>query len=885
VKNKSQFISFLFLLTGSLTAFHCFSLPQAGDKKELSYQEAFEAGRRVYLRSNATEPSFAHRNKIPFDLARDYFRRALELAKSDREKAEAILAAGEMQLYDGNETGWPYVRKGFESLFELPSLKAEEKARAYMGIGETFLREKNCISARGYFQKAGEAGLAGPARLATAVSFIMENNYPAARLELEGLLEEKEIDATVSFPAKSYIYAIDLLPRINMGRPRLFFNAETWPAVKKRALEDEKDYFIRIKKQVEQLEPWELKTGDYGIQLMTAAFVYRVTGDEATLEKTRKMFRLTLDYYLSRKVDNIRSYSRIATATALDWLWDDLSVSERSSFASDLLDYAYTMYLEDKIQKRLDHQPWYYIQSMFWYTGLSLLDKELDDIDRLRVLTLLGQGYHCTSNLFAHMTDVAGDDGAWHLKPDYAFAHIPTVFWTFAHTWRSATGEDIPGEWIHIVNPDYALRNYLGKKGNAIRHFGYARSWGTKTNGPSLYYSLMNHFLHFFSASHPGYASIAHHLSKRIETEFEATWKYSPEFFAGIFPVNTFLLTGIDNVPPPVIPAGMPVARHFEHGGLVLMSSGFGEKDTYALFSAGGGKLSSDDYDTTHFSIYKQGDMALDSGSGNIGLHTSKYAQQTVAHNAVLIHMPGEKNYGGQDKLTRFAKVLAFETSPYFSYVATDATETCHPDKCKQMVRQFIYLNPDHFLVFDRVISAKAEYNKEWLLHTSNEPVIEEKTFTADQGRGRIFCRTLYPQDAVIEKIGGPGKEFWASGQNWMPPQLNFSRLDIKGSEVYETMGRWRVEVRPGSSREEDVFLHFIQVSDKTVEDMTESVISDNKGKLTVSFSAGGRTYNITLNKTGDIGGNMKIIQDGKIMLDRPLTSEIMSQSGLALKR
>jgi len=522
---------------------------------------------------------------------------------------------------------------------------------------------------------------------------------------------------------------------------------------------------------------------------------------------------------------------------------------------------------------------------MFWYTGLALLAKEQDDADYFRALTLLGQGYHCNVNLFAHMEEISGDDGAWHLKPDYAFAHIPTVFWTFAHTWRSAMGKEIPPGWINIVNPDFALRNYLGPSGNTMRHFGYARSWGTKNNSPALYYSLMNHFLHFFSASHPGHASIANHLKKRIENEFTAVWQYHPELFAGIFPVNAFLLTGIENAPPPVIPEGMPVARYFENGGLVLMSSGFGEKDTYALFSAGGGKLSSDDYDATHFSIYKQGDMALDSGSGNIDPHTSMYARQTVAHNAVLIHIPEEKNHGGQNKLTQFARVLAFETSPYFSYVATDATGTYSPDKCKQMVRQFIYMNPDHFLVFDRVISARPEYKKEWLLHTSNEPVIEGKTFRADQGKGRIFCRTLYPGDSVMEKIGGPGKEFWASGQNWMPPPPNFSRLDMKDGGVSETMGRWRVEVSPGSAREEDSFLHFIQVSEQAVDTMAESSITDRGGKLSVAFSAGNRSYEVKLNRTGEIGGHIKIREGRKILVDRPLAGEVMAQSGLALQR
>jgi|LSQX01.1.fsa_nt_gb heparin/heparan-sulfate lyase len=849
-----------------------------------TYKDVFEKARRVYLRDKTIDTSFAHRREIIYSQAQTYFRQALELAKNDKEKIEAILAIGEMQLYDRNETDFHGIRKEFERLLTFSTLTSKQKGEAYLGIGETYVGEANWEEARVYFQKAKAIGLVTPARLATAISYIKERNYPAGRRELILLLEEKPSNTQINFIAKSYLYSIDLLPSISIERPRLFLNRTLWSAIKKRAIEEEKDYFNRLKKQVEVLEMWQIKQGDFGVNLLTAAFIYKVTEDPLILEKIKAMFKVTLDYYLSRKSDGIRAYSRIATSTALDWMWEYLTPQERQSFASDLLRYAYGMYLEDKIQLRIDLQPWYYTQNMFWYTGLALIDKELSEPDYFRALTLLGQGYHCNVNIFKHVLDMSGDDGAWHLKPDYAFAHISTFLWTFAHTWYSAMDREVPAEWVHILNPDYALRNFLGFEGNMIRHFGYARSWGTKTNSPTLYYDLMNHSIHFFYKSHPDYASIAGHLKKRIEKQCEAHIKYDPEIYTGIFPINKFLLTGIDSAPAPTIPKGMPIARHFEDGGLVLMSSGFGEEDTYVLFSAGGGKISSDDYDTTHFSIYKQGDLALDSGSGNLGEHTAKYARQTVAHNGVLIHLPGENNYGGQNRITQFAKVLAFETSPYFSYVATDATGTYNPNKCKQMVRQFIYLNPNHFIVFDRVVSSKAEYKKEWLLHTSNQPEIIGNEFKAEQDEGRIFCRTLYPLDAVIEKIGGEGKEFWVDGKNWAPTAY-LTRLNMKGSSATDTLGRWRVEVSPKVAKEEDSFLHFIQVSDKTIENMSESKVSEKQGVFTVLFTYRDFSYEITVNKTGDIGGHIKIKEKNRIVVDRPLADNIMAQKELALQQ
>jgi heparin/heparan-sulfate lyase len=198
------------------------------------------------------------------------------------------------------------------------------------------------------------------------------------------------------------------------------------------------------------------------------------------------------------------------------------------------------------------------------------------------------------------------------------------------------------------------------------------------------------------------------------------------------------------------------------------------------------------------------------------------------------------------------------------------------------MVRQFIFLPSDHFVVFDRVVSKNADFPKAWLLHTANEPVIAGRELRADQDRGRIFCRTLLPADAVLDKIGGPGKEFWADGRNWPIPgdSSYLPSLRIKDSaDVAENMGRWRVEVKPGAARTDDVFLHLIQASDQAVTKMVENKVAEQDGRIELSFVSGPRSYTIRLNKTGEIGGHLRI-EDGGRVLDQELTRELQRQSG-----
>jgi heparin/heparan-sulfate lyase len=234
--------------------------------------------------------------------------------------------------------------------------------------------------------------------------------------------------------------------------------------------------------------------------------------------------------------------------------------------------------------------------------------------------------------------------------------------------------------------------------------------------------------------------------------------------------------------------------------------------------------------------------------------------------------------------------VIAFETGPHYTYAAGDATPVHRPEKCSQVVRQFVFLPPHHFIIFDRVVSTEPAYQKRWLLHHANEPVFEGNTWRSDQDEGRIYCRTLLPKDAVIQRVGGPGKEFIADGVNYAidagPSQARIdnkysvSKLEYK--EVPELMGRWRVEVSPGADRTDDIFLHLVQVGDHTLQRMVDATVQRSEGSAGVDFTYGGKTLSISFNTEGDIGGSIRIDTAKQTIVDRPLTLEVMPQEGIA---
>jgi len=741
------------------------------------------------------------------------------------------------------------------------------------------------------------------AQLTLARSYLQERKYAEARRELEQARGMEDLDRQRRWEAGALIEGIDLLPRLRPEHPRVFFNAQTWPAVRERALTAERDLFNEMKARVDGVRAEEIHPDDWGTRAAEAALVYRVTDDPAALDKAKAMLRATADFLVGRRYGRSHSTHRLGYMAALDWMWNDLPPADRRALAADTLKYLSDMYEEDKVRDKLARIPHYYEREVYWYGGLALVDAQLRDPDLVRALALLGAGFAHSRDAIQDRLATSGDDGAWQTNIGYSLGDLPNSHgWNFMHTWQSALGMDIPPAWANSnVSPDYALRQIVRVgplrdpastwTAPGVFHFGYSRT-AIRLGHLDKIYDHLTQFIHFFGESQPEQAAVASYLRSRIAEQIRA--------FPGAYPFFRFLMTDLEQkTPPPVLPEGMPVARHFEGVGQVLMSSGFGPEDTYALFALGGGRRSttyttaSCHFDATHFTICKQGYLAIDSGVQKANPHAQNYYYQTVAHNAVLIRMPGEEfggiesNSGGQNRYHYHAEPLGFESHPLYAYAASDATETYHPDKCAQMVRQFIYLPPDHFVVFDRVASTQAEYPKKWLLHTSTESVVAGKAFRADQDRGRIFCRTLYPLDAVLEKIGGPGKEFWAAGRNWpIEEEFRYWRYIgmAPGGEVPEHAGRWRVEVKPGAAREQDYFLHLIQVADQSVDEMVESSVRETEDRIELTFSVGARRYTIALNKAGAVGGHIRIEEDGEALVDRPLTQEIMAQAGLALR-
>jgi hypothetical protein len=711
-------------------------------------------------------------------------------------------------------------------------------------------------------------------------------------------------------PYENYLW----MNEIRDDHPRLFFNKDSFEKIKGRALNDERDVYESIKNRVDALIDQKIEfsapfirdgthSSDHqlGTRAAEAAFVFLVTEDERYLDLSKNLLVKVIEYYQLRFNAKLNvtwaTDSRISALAAYDMLYNHLSGEVRREIGSSLFSAIYNMVPSDKRSlffRESTGSPvtgFYGTRSLPWYAGLVFYRAGIDD-DLAEELLI--RGFDDYNLVLQHRSNIAGDaGGAASASLNYSMGQYPWAEWNFFHTFNSATGLDIPKQWPYVPYfLHYILWNWL--PGN--KQYGYGDTDHITNNLPlgSMHIHL-SHMIHFFGDTHPELISLAKWMLPNTE-------KRNQE----LIPFARFLLTNTyDDLKPEGPPENIRLARHFDNMGQIFLRSGSGDDDTYALFTAGGILTQHRHYDNNNFVIYRKGFLALDSGTRpEPGLHLPFYYARTVAHNCVTIKMPGEKmprywglpslneqpepphpNDGGQNNMMG-SEIVAFDENGHYVYIASDATESYHEDKAGLVLRQFVFLPPDHFVIYDRVTSTKAEYEKGWLLHTAAEPSLNGMEFYSDHWQGRLFCRTILPEEAEITKIGGPGKQFWSDGRNWPLPELTpddwgYERRHRLPPDTLDLLGQWRIEVRPPKPRADDIFLHLLHVGDTSLKSMSDSSPLKEDDMVGVSFSHGNREYQVMFATGNQAGGKIFIMENGRIILDEAFTNQVKQQKGL----
>jgi len=213
----------------------------------------------------------------------------------------------------------------------------------------------------------------------------------------------------------------DWTAKIRADHPRLFFNADTWPEVRQRALGAEHEWYSAVKARVDRLlvereseaggEPREL-----GPQAAQAALVFLVTDEPQYLELAKKCLDTSLRYYdacfEAKKTVNWYSTSRVHATLAWDWLYNDLTDAERADLMSRLvgaidnvIKARPTIYRENMSGYNTG---FYGVKNSLWFIGLAAFGT---GIETERVNEWLVWGRDENVKLLGHRRKACGDDG------------------------------------------------------------------------------------------------------------------------------------------------------------------------------------------------------------------------------------------------------------------------------------------------------------------------------------------------------------------------------------------------------------------------------------------------------------------------------------------
>ncbi|HEU5077620.1 MAG TPA: heparinase II/III family protein [Opitutaceae bacterium] len=640
--------------------------------------------------------------------------------------------------------------------------------------------------------------------------------------------------------------------RVYDGHPRLFFRDTDLAAIRSRVAGDYAAEWKEMRAMLEErllsqspekyasssfLKSWQLAR--------QVAFVAVVSGDEKYREWSLGWARALVREGPANNDDELRGRLQ-CMALAYDWLYPWLSKDERHQLQENILahltkGWRFATYQANYVS---GHSRW---GNAALATGLLAIVTERPEV-REKLLVVRKNwvdGYFPTQGWIAN-------EGGYHMGWAYSSAYLTGDIHCL---WSSATNDCVYFPWETRL----PLFWIYGRQGNGL----YANTGDA--------YTLSGDF-----SSYRMQLVIAAGILK----DRRARWLLPPSEIR--FDEILYGDKHVEPLAPDAPQAPLPLARNFGHAGVVIARDRWDEGTTLLQFRSVPFYSSNHHHrDENSFTIDYRGPLAIDSGvydetdgskkGGYSGPHWLNYFTRTIAHNAITVRDPAQQmkvsetpvtNDGGQifrEEPTRLKDLLPggsahldgithFRDTADYTLASGDATKAYDATRVRLAQRDIVYLRNTGrphpiIVVFDRVQSTQPAFEKRFLLHTVNEPVVHDRLTVTENHGARLSCLTLLPSDAKLMLVGGPGKEAWVDGANH--PWVKSSRRR-QGLEP----GAWRLEVSPGAPRELDYFLNVLFVDDATaapvtagdaklVQDSDQAVVQVAGWRIAFPFAAG----------------------------------------------
>jgi hypothetical protein len=416
---------------------------------------------------------------------------------------------------------------------------------------------------------------------------------------------------------------------------------------------------------------------------------------------------------------------------------------------------------------------------------------------------------------------------------NYDYMHVYQAIAHIVAAWWSATGENLV-DWAKVNQNDWLNKMLLFELWAILpdnRFYKTGDLWGGSSYFARQEYQMPLDILTRLTRS--GYGRTKQMLMNE---------SLGPYNYHGGTAYDFFIFQD------PTIPAkplsDLPLAAEWgrESVGYTFFRAGWGMDDPVVFFRGGGVMNVHGHMDVGNFQVWKRVPLAIKSGAySSYGNRQHQYAWSAMSANCVVF-TTDEQDWGQQlgengrkvdnDTFAHWmatwtkrrmdtGRIEAFDPKPGEARVRADLSRTNPDAKLKRWVRELVWLDNRALVVVDVIDLARPEVQCRWLLHSLTEPEVSGMltTISVDaapvfpwipKAGARLFCRTLLPAQARIEKVGGPGKECWIAGVNAI------GKVDDKSNFTMQ-IGRWRIEVTPAVAGTHHVFAHVLTPVDQTV--------------------------------------------------------------------
>jgi heparin/heparan-sulfate lyase len=676
-----------------------------------------------------------------------------------------------------------------------------------------------------------------------------------------------------------FVAAAAFAAEVKPEHPRMLLSKEDLPAIRERCQTSMKESFDALKQYADsRLTAMPTQRPQGATAVLIQGFMYQVTGDEKYAKASIPALRDFVTYHLGKvkgggpgsggggAANWETTALRRDNYVAYDWLYNAMAPEEREAIGRMLLEIA------DIHKERETWNPAYaggynrFENDL--YCGLALAKSGIDDA---KAEAYVKSGFDFMMNqTIAGRNQVATDDGGIQSGMGYSLYNYIPVEAYFLSLWKSATGEDLfekdaslryfPVWALYCITPnfEYAPICDIGVTTSVLTADTLKGNTSVSRNGLRLLSAL---------------------IANRYRDPRAAALMPEP----GNYWVNSapeFILWSDPTIKP--VPPGpeLPHGRHFEGMGWVALRSGWDPDATYSIFVCGDYYYGHRHYDVNHFVIYKSGDLAADA---------RERIYDTKAHNTLLV-FTGPDSEGGQrrptgdsmvnyknpiDRTCDMGDITAFETNDHYVYVSGDGAKAYnwvyegdyvrgdmkYEPQLESFTRQYVYLLPNTFVVFDRAVGVKPEYRKVWQLHTWEEPKVEGATIVAGQDQGRLTCISLLPEQPVIKK----------------------QYQELTGSENTKA-ALWQTTVERATPAKEEQFLHVIHVgAGEGYQAPQVKKLSDGDA-VGAEVTADGLTYTVTFKTAGPVAGHVRVKKGAETLIDTDLTTTVQPQAGYAAK-